>query len=245
MSREQLLATTFVELADTLGDDFDVVDFLQNLAERSAEILGADAAAIILADQRGALRVIATTSHAARDLELQALATAEGPCLDAFHSGEDVVNVPRAEGLRRWPRFLGAAEDLGYPSVHAVPLRLRSERLGAITLLYAAITELTDDDRALARALTAVATVGLLQERTPRQREVLADQLQAALSLRVVVEQAKGVVAEWAELEIEEAFALMRAFAREHARSLGAVATDVIEGRLAVGDLLPPERPTT
>ncbi|MBJ7530748.1 MAG: GAF domain-containing protein, partial [Nocardioides sp.] len=168
MSREQLLATTFVELADTLGDDFDVVDFLQNLAERSAEILGADAAAIILADQRGALRVIATTSHAARDLELQALATAEGPCLDAFHSGEDVVNVPRAEGLRRWPRFLGAAEDLGYPSVHAVPLRLRSERLGAITLLYAAITELTDDDRALARALTAVATVGLLQERTPR-----------------------------------------------------------------------------
>ncbi|WP_228941672.1 GAF and ANTAR domain-containing protein [Nocardioides sp. Leaf374] len=245
MSREQLLATTFVELADTLGDDFDVVDFLQNLAERSAEILGADAAAIVLADQRGALRVIATTTHAARDLGLETLATAEGPCLDAFRSGDDVVNVPRTEGLRRWPRFVRTTEELGYPSVHAVPLRLRSERLGALALLYAAATDLTDDDRAIARALTAVATVGLLQERTPRQREVLADQLQAALSLRVVVEQAKGVVAEWADLEIEEAFALMRAFAREHARPLGTVATDVIEGRLAVGDLLPPERPTT
>lgn len=237
MSREQLLAATFVELADTLGDDFEVLDFLQHLAARSTELLGASAAGVILADQRGTLQLVASTTHAAQVLELIAIATSEGPCLDAFRTGEPVVNTAPEEAERRWPQFTHDARALGFASAQVVPMRLRSEILGALNLLYREPTTLDDDDIAVARALAGVATIGLLQQRTPRQKEILAEQLQTALALRVVVEQAKGIVAELTGLTVEASFDLLSEHARSTQRALTDVATDVIERRLGVSEL--------
>lgn len=239
MSREQLLATTFVELADTLGEDFEALDFLQNLATRSAELLGAAAAGVILADQRGTLQLVASTSHAAEVLELVAIAISEGPCLDAFRSGQPVVNTSPDAAALRWPRFTRDARSLGFASAQVVPMRIRSEVLGALNLLYREPTALDDDDLAVAQALAGVATIGLLQDRTSRQKEILAEQLQTALTLRVVVEQAKGIVAETTGRTVEASFDLISAYAASAGRPLSDVATDIIGRRLRVDDLSP------
>lgn len=239
MSREQLLATTFVELADTLGEDFEPLDFLQNLVARSTELLGAAAAGVVLADQRGTLQLVASTSHAAEVLELIAIAISEGPCLDAFRTGQPVVNTSADAAVRRWPRFTRDAQSLGFASAQVVPMRIRSEVLGALNLLYREPTTLDEDDLAVAQALAGVATIGLLQDRTSRQKEILAQQLQTALTLRVVVEQAKGIVAETTGRSVEASFDLMSAYATSARRPLSDVATDIIEHRLRVDDLSP------
>ena len=237
MSREQLLATTFVELADTLGDDFGVLDFLQRLASRCTEILGASAAGVILADQRGTLQLVASTTHASPVLELVAVATSRGPCLEAFRTGVPVVNVAPDDAARRWPQFTRDARTLGFASAPVVPMRFRTDVIGALSLLYREPTTLDDDDIAIAQALAGVATVGLLQERTPRQKEILAEQLQTALTLRVVVEQAKGVIAELTGLTVEASFDRLSAIAGRQGRALSDVATDVIARRLDVLDV--------
>ena len=237
MSREQLLATTFVELADTIGDDFEVLDFLQNLVGRCTEILGATAAGVILADQRGALQLVASTTHASQVLELVAIAISEGPCLDAWRTGTPVVNVGPEEAARRWPRFTREAHELGFSASHVVPMRMRSEVLGALNLLFREPTVLNEDDVAVAQALAGVATIGLLQERTPRQKEILAEQLQTALTLRVVVEQAKGVVAERTGLSVAASFDRLSDLARRQGRPLSDVATDLLAGHLEILDL--------
>lgn len=237
MSREQLLATTFVELADTIEDDFEVLDFLQNLAERSSEIMGAAAAALILADQRGNLQLVASTTHTAQVLELLAPDTQEGPCVEAFTIGEAIVNVPDHEALRRWPRFTQTATSLGFTCVQVFPLRFRSQVLGALSLLFTDPVELTEDDRSIGAALVGVASIGLLQERTPRQKEILAERLQSALTLRVVIEQAKGVVAERAGVGVDTAFDLMNGFSRRESRRLSDVAAAVLDGSLTAGQL--------
>ncbi|MGY2701879.1 MULTISPECIES: GAF and ANTAR domain-containing protein [unclassified Nocardioides] len=234
MSREQLLAATFVELADTIGDDFEVLDFLQNLATRCTEILGATAVGVILADQRGTLQLVASTTHTSQVLELVAIAISEGPCLDAWRSGAPVVNVGSEEAALRWPRFTREARSLGFASAQVVPMRMRSDVLGALNLLYHEPTVLGPDDVAVAQALAGVATIGLLQERTPRQKEILAEQLQTALALRVVVEQAKGVVAERTGLSVEDSFDRLAVLARRQGRPLSDVATDVLAGLVEV-----------
>ena len=237
MTREQLLATTFVELADTFEDDFDVLDFLQNLVERSTEILHATAAALILADQRGDLGLAASSTHSAQVLELVALAAGEGPCLDAVSAGRAVINVPLDEARRRWPRFTEAAIGLGYASVHVFPLRVHSEVLGALSLFFTDVTEIGSEDASIGSALVAVATIGLLQERSPRQKEILASRLQEALTQRVVIEQAKGVIAERTGLSVDDAFALLAANSRQESRRLGETAAAVLDGRLDPEDL--------
>jgi transcriptional regulator with GAF, ATPase, and Fis domain len=237
MSREQLLASTFVELADTLTDEFDVLDFLQRLVTRSAELLDADAASLILADQRGDLQLIASTTHAVEVLGLVTIATDEGPCLEAFHTGAPVVNVSPHEAARRWPGFTQNAAELGFRSAQVVPLMLRGTVLGALTLLFSEVSTLDDSDLAVAQALASVTTIGLLQERTSRQKEILAEQLQTALTQRVTIEQAKGVVAELAGIGVPEAFDLILAYSRAHGRPLSSVAGQVIGGTLDVASL--------
>ncbi len=235
--KELLLATTFVELADTLHDDFDVLDFLQNLVTRSAEIMGADAAALVLADPRGILHPMASTTHAARVLELLAVAIAEGPCVEAFELGTLVVNVPREVSITRWPRFTASADELGFRCCHVVPMKLRTEVLGALNVLYRSEAVLDEADVTIFEALASVATIGLLQERTPRQKELLVTQLQTALNERVTIEQAKGVVAELADTDVAVAFDLITAFGRRAGRTLGEVARDVLDGRLDSDDI--------
>lgn len=232
MARDQLLATTFVELADTLGDDFRALDFLQNLAERSAEIFDASAAAIVLADQRGDLQQVASTSHASRVLGVISLSLSRGPAQESVFTGEPIVNVPEARAAARWPRFVTAAADIGFHSVQVFPLRYRNEVLGALSLLFAEPTRISGADAHIAAALTRVATIALMQERTPRQKELLAERMQSALGEQVLLEQAKGVVAQLADVTVESAFTLMLTYSRTESRALSEVARSVLDGSL-------------
>lgn len=236
MSREQRLARVFVELADTLVAEFDVIDFLHTLTDRSVELLGADAAGLMLADQRGNLRLIASSAESARLLEVFELQNAEGPCLDCFHSGEQLVNLDDATMQARWPNFWAETNQLGFRSAHALPMRLREQVIGAINLFGTTAESLSADGVAVGQAMADVATIGLLQERSVLQQEVLVEQLQTALNSRVLIEQAKGVLSERRRVAIDEAFALMRAHARQKGTTLTKVATDIVNGSLITAE---------
>lgn len=232
MDGYERLGQVFVELADTLVDEFDQVEFLQTLTDRSVELLGADAAGLMLADQRGSLQLMASTMARAHDLEIFELQVREGPCLDCFADGRPVVNVDLAEAHERWPVFTPAAVEAGFRATHALPLRLRRQVLGAVNLFSAEPRRLDDEHLAIGQAMADIATIGLLHERTLREQTVLSEQLQAALHSRVLIEQAKGVLAARAGVGIAEAFARMRAHARSHGLPLTGVAASVIDGTL-------------
>jgi GAF domain-containing protein len=229
---EQRLTQIFVELADTLVDEFDALDFLHTLTDRSVELLNADAAGVILSDQRGHLQVVASTSNRAQDLELFELQSDEGPCLDCFNTGRVVANVELSMARQRWPHFSDAFVRAGYQSAHAVPLRLRSQVIGAMNLFCVDQTTLSDQDLALGQALADVATIGLLQERAVRQSDLVSEQLQTALNSRVLIEQAKGVLLARTGVGVDEAFRLMREHSRRSHQPLREVAAAVIDGTL-------------
>jgi transcriptional regulator with GAF, ATPase, and Fis domain len=230
MRREPRVAEVFVELADTLIAEFDLVDFLKRLAEVTVELLDVDAAGLMLADHDDQLQAMAASDENTALLELFELQHDEGPCLDCFRSGQPVVNVEL--GAARWPLFAAAARDAGFVASHALPLRLRHDVIGALNLFSASPAELGPDDVALGQALADVATIGLLQERAVRRRELLAEQLQHALNSRVLIEQAKGVFAERAMVDMRESFEALRRYARSNGRPLNDVAASVIDGSL-------------
>jgi GAF domain-containing protein len=234
---EQRLTQILVELADTLVDEFDALDFLHTLTERSVELLDVEAAGVILSDLHGHLQVVAATSSDARALELFELQSDEGPCLDCFTTGS-AVNVAAAEATRRWPRFSTAFAEAGFRSAHAVPLRLRQQVIGAMNLFCTDRTTLDDDDLALAQALADVATIGLLQERAVRESDLIAEQLQTALNSRILIEQAKGVLRGLADVSVDEAFRLMREHSRRHQMPLRDVAAQVIDRTISPADLV-------
>ncbi len=232
VSFEQQVTKTFVELADTLVDEFDALDLLATLTERAVELLPADAAGVILSDQHGHLQVVASTSNQAELLELFELQSAEGPCLDCITTSRAVTNVDLGAARSRWPRFSEASIAAGFQSTHALPLRLREQVIGAMNLFCVEQTTLGDEALALGQALADVATIGLLQERAVRQSELLAEQLQTALNTRVLIEQAKGVLSARAGVDVDQAFSLMRGYSRANSRLLREVATSVIDGSL-------------
>jgi transcriptional regulator with GAF, ATPase, and Fis domain len=241
-SREVLLAETFVQLADTLVDDFDIVELLTVLADRCVELLDAAAAGILLVDQRGALQVVAASTEQARLLELFQLQNHEGPCLDCFSSGRAVVNQTLADA-NPWRRFAPEALAAGFQSVQALPLRLRDTVIGALNVFMAGSVAASDADLAVAQALADVATIALLQNQTARHSQVVNSQLQSALNSRIVIEQAKGVLAGRAQIDMDEAFSRLRGYARSRNRQLAAVASDLVEGKLsaeALTRLTPP-----
>jgi transcriptional regulator with GAF, ATPase, and Fis domain len=238
MTREQQLAEAFVETADTLVDDFDVIEFLHTLAQRCVTLLEIDAAGLMLADQRGTLHATAASAESARLLELFELQTDAGPCLDAFRTGEPVVNADLHANEHRWPRFAEAAEAAGYVSVHALPLRLRSTVIGALNLFCTDRGLLSDADVRTGQALADVATIGILAQRNLHQAELLTTQLQTALNSRVIIEQAKGVLAERHQITVDQAFTLLRDYSRSHNRLLSDVARDVAVRAPAAGELL-------
>jgi transcriptional regulator with GAF, ATPase, and Fis domain len=237
MARERRLAEVFVELADTLVEEFDVVDFLQTLTERCVELVDTDAAGLMLTDQRGNLQVVAYTDESARLLELFELQKAEGPCLDCFASGRVIANVDLADAASRWPVFAEAAREVGFAVSHALPLRLRRQVVGALNLFAVAPARLTDDQLGVAQGLADIATIGLLHERAVRDQVVLAEQLQTALHSRIVIEQAKGVLSAQAGSSVAEAFRRMRTHARRTGTPLTAVAEAVVARELAAGVL--------
>jgi transcriptional regulator with GAF, ATPase, and Fis domain len=230
--REQQIADVFVELADTLVDDFDVIDFLHQLSGRCVSLLDVSAAGLLLTDQRDALRVIAASSEQTRLLELFQLQSDQGPCLDCFRSRSPVAVADLAgpDAQRRWPRFAAEARRTGFTSVHALPMRLRDEIIGALNLFDARPGHLNNDTLAMAQAFADVATIGLLQARIIRRGEILAEQLQTALNSRVLIEQAKGVVAERRNINIDDAFTQLRRAARDQNRRLSDLAADVVNG---------------
>ena len=232
MNREELIADTFVELADTLVAEFDAIDFLHVLVERAVALLDVDAGGIMLANERGGVEVLAASSHEARLVELFELQHDEGPCLEAFHTGESVTRSDLDAMRESWPTFTARLQEAGFSSAQAVPMRLRKEVIGALNVFRVEPGPLSPSDMKLARALADVATVGLLQERTIRARDLLAEQLQGALNSRILIEQAKGVLAERTGLDVDEAFTVIRTYARQHGQPLAAVATAVIHGRI-------------
>ncbi|MEV0070129.1 MULTISPECIES: GAF and ANTAR domain-containing protein [unclassified Amycolatopsis] len=238
------LVDTFVELADTLTDDFDVIDFLHLLAARSVALLPVDAAGILLAGPSGGLQLVASSDEHVRLLELFQLQRDEGPCLDAFRTHTPVSAPDLALDDAGWPAFAAAAVGHGFHSVHALPMRLRSEVIGALNLFSARPGELSRENLQVARAMVDVATIGLLQARSIQQHEVLVEQLQTALSSRVVIEQAKGFIAERLNVEMDEAFTVLRRFARGNSRKLSLVAADVVNRSETVRELFlnPPTR---
>jgi transcriptional regulator with GAF, ATPase, and Fis domain len=237
--REQRLAEVFVELADTLVEEFDVIDFLQTLIERCVELVDTDAAGLMLDDQRGRLQVVAYTDESARLLELFELQKAEGPCLDCFASGEAITNVDLAASRGRWPVFTEAALGSGFTYSHALPLRLRRQVVGALNLFTVERAELTAEHLAVVQGMADIATIGLLHERAVHDQAVLADQLQTALHSRIVIEQAKGVLSARAAISVGEAFRRMRTHARRTGTQLTTVAEAIVTGELADEDVRP------
>ncbi|MCU1359008.1 MAG: two-component system response regulator [Ilumatobacteraceae bacterium] len=235
-SREALIISTFVSLADTMIDEYDVIEFLGLLAERCVELLDTVEAGIMLADERGNLQAVAASSERTRLLELFELQNEEGPCLDAFRTGEIVMSADLAGDLGRWPRFAARARADGFASVVSLPLRLRREIIGALNLLSDDHRPLSADDVALAGALADVATIGLLQERTVRESRTSAGQLQMALTSRVLIEQAKGVIAARRDIDIDAAFEVLRGYARRHGRKLTEVARAVVHDQFVIDE---------
>lgn len=235
---ERKTVQTFAELADTLVVGFDVIDFLQMLAERCVELLEVDAAGILLADARGSLTLVAASSEQVRLLELFQLQDEEGPCLDCYRGGQMVTCADLRTMPQTWPRFTQAAERAGYTSVQAFPLRLREQVLGAVNLFSHAPGAPSADTSTVAQALADVATIGITHERTLRQHQLVTEQLQYALNTRVTIEQAKGMLAERAQTTPAEAFEVMRAYARNHNEKLSAVATQIIDQNPQLFELL-------
>jgi transcriptional regulator with GAF, ATPase, and Fis domain len=223
------VADVFVEMADTLVDEFDVLDFLHVLAERAVALVGVTAAGLLLADEQGTLQVVAASSERSRLLELFQLQTDEGPCVDCFRSGR-AVSVIDLPGVGRWPRFTAAAAEVGFAAVHAMPLRLRSQTIGALNLFSTQPGPVDESKLRLGQALADVATIGLLQQRAIQRRDTLTEQLQTALNSRVLIEQAKGVLAERLQMGVDEAFTILRGAARGRNRRLTEFAQAIVDG---------------
>ncbi|WP_428341327.1 GAF and ANTAR domain-containing protein [Mycobacterium sp.] len=230
-SRETRVLGAVVSLVDSLLDDFDVVDLLTELTERCAQLLDIASAGLLLAHPRGQLHLMAATSEATHDLELFQLQSDEGPCLDCYTTGNPVSVADLSEQHARWPRFVAAATDAGFASVHAVPMRAAGSVLGALGLFGTGIGELNDSDQLLAQTLAHIACVAILSEHAPTPATVLP-QLRAALTSRVVVEQAKGFLRERFTVSVEDAFTLLRRYAHAYGEHM----TDVARRLLTVRD---------
>ncbi len=228
MAREAMLARAFVRLADTLVSDFDIVEFLHGLSTDSVEILGAAAAGVMLTDGRGRLRLVASSEERMRLLELFELQGAEGPCLDAFSSGRS-LQASAADSRIRWPVFAAHAAEVGFQRMCAVPLRVRTDTIGALNVFRSSDEPFTGDEMEIAQAMGELAGIALIQERALREHSLLTKQLQAALNSRVIIEQAKGMLSEYLNVTISDAFDLLRKYTREHNRKLSEVASDIVD----------------
>jgi GAF domain-containing protein len=241
--REQPLADAFVLLADTLVDDFDIVDLLDRLVATCVSLLGITAAGLLLDDQKGNLAVVASSSEQTRLLEVFQLQNNEGPCLECIRTGKVVASGNLESLSDRWPRFAPAAVAVGFRSVAALPLRLRNQTIGGLNLFDESAEAVTSDDQRLAQALADVATIGILQQRSVHRSTIVAEQLQHALNSRVAIEQAKGVLAERNQIEMDAAFGALRQYSRNHNIKLTEVAHAVVRGDLEPTQPISPPKP--
>jgi GAF domain-containing protein len=223
------LSDLFVEVADTLVDDFDLVLFLQSLSQHVAVVSEASAVGLMLADHHGELRFMAASNESGEMLDLLQLQTQEGPCLDCFRSGEPVVDADLSGARDRWSTFAPAALEAGFSAVHAFPMKLRETVIGSINAFSTQSATLGDDERRVIQGLADIATIAILQERAIARAEAVTEQLQSALNSRVVIEQAKGALARIEGVTVDEAFEIMRSRSRSHRRRLVDVAAEVLD----------------
>src|SRR5260370_16202267 len=240
MTREADVVKSLVEMADTLAGDYDVVDMLTGVADRCVDLLGVSAAGVMRASAAGGWALVASSSEAMRLLELFELQAQEGPCLDAFHTGEPVEQENLQAGAGRWPVFSAAALRVGFASALALPLRLREVTLGALNLLSSSRAPMAEADVIGARAFADLAALSIAQHPARAQAQRLNEQLSAALVSRVVIEQAKGVISERTGADLAEAFSRLRSYARNHNRRLTDVAQAAIDGTLDPRAWAPP-----
>lgn len=243
IERESGLLTAMVEFADTIIGDFDIVEITALLVESCVSLLAVDAAGLVLADGRGGLQVMASTTEATHRVETHQINVGEGPCVEAFRSGSP-RSEPDLAGTDRWPRFTPLAREVGYRAVHALPMALREQVIGAVNLFGTTAGPLSVRDRRAAEALTHMATVAVLQYRTLHESHRLNQQLQGALSSRIVVEQAKGRLFERGQLATpDDAFALLRAYSRRTNRRITDVAEGVMTNAIDTGPILGRDSP--
>jgi GAF domain-containing protein len=240
-SRDEWLARTFVELADTLVADFDLIEFLSMLADRCVELISSTEVGLALVGPRG-LQMMASSSERMRVTELLEVQFEEGPCFECFRMGLPVLNQQLSSADGRWPRFAPKARESGFQTAHAVPLRLRDEVIGAMNVFDTTIRDLTQTESNLLRAFADAATIGILQARTVKQQSDLSIQLQGALNSRIAVEQAKGIVAERLKVDMDTAFGMIRNHARTHSTLLGAIADALVRGSLSPAELAAPSK---
>lgn len=237
------LVSTCVELADTSDEDFDLIEFLHTLVERCVELLDVSAVGLMLGDGRGRLRVMASSAEQMRLLELFQLQHNQGPCLECYRVGEAVDEPDLAAATDRWPLFAPEAVRTGLRAVHALPMRLRDQTVGALNLFHVDAGGLREDHTRVAQGLVDVATIGLVQVQLGHRKEILLEQLRTALDARVVIEQAKGILSEHRQITPAEAFTLLRRHSRDHHTLLTDLAHAVIDGDPGAADLLAPEVP--
>ncbi|TJZ92768.1 GAF and ANTAR domain-containing protein [Actinacidiphila oryziradicis] len=232
MTREQRMTEVFVEVADSLIDDFDLIDFLQQLSVRCMELLNVAAVGILLADQHDLLQTMAASDEHTRLLELFALQHDQGPCVDCYKSGQARTNINLTDPkvTAAWPAFAARAAETGFVATNALPLRLRGRVIGALALFQTDPGPLSDEDITLAQALADMATIAILQQRTLDQSQVERAQLQYALTSRIVLEQAKGILAERWHVSVDDAFAAFRGYARAHNLQLARLAREIANG---------------
>lgn len=236
--REHDIVRAFVDLSTELVNDYDVLEMLSQLTTSCADLLDVSSAGLLLADNRGVLHVAAASSERTQQLELFQLQRDEGPCLDCYSSGTAVIVPDMAAEQERWPQFSRAALDAGFKSVHAVPMKLRGNILGALNLFGESVGCLEDSDLDLAQALAHVACVAIVNEKSASDHVTVNSQLQHALTSRIVLEQAKGVIAHAGGLEIDDAFIVLRGYARHHGRKIGEVAREVVNREIRGETLL-------
>jgi GAF domain-containing protein len=245
VTRQERIVGTFVELADAMVEDFDVAEFLHLLAERCVELLDCAEVGVLLADAAGALRVMASSSERTEALEVLQSQSEEGPCFECYHRGQQVFSEDLVADTGRWPTFAPAAVDKGFRSVYAVPLRVRLHALGAVNFFRNEPGLLASGDLPLGQGFADIAAIALTQQRAGRETRGVVEQLQHALTSRVVIEQAKGVIAERLRVSVDTAFVRLRTHSRAGNRGLSEVARDVVDGRLDPRDLAQPRQGRT
>lgn len=222
------LAAVFVEVSGTLVSQFDIIEFLQMVTSRTADLIDAAAVGLLLADQHDELQFMAASDEATTLLELFQVQTEEGPCLEAFHTRAPVVIPDLQVAADRWPQFAPRAVEAGFRSVHAVPMHLRDQVIGAMNIFSTRTGGMEPNELVIVQSLADTATIGLIQERAIRRGEMLSEQLHAALNSRIVIEQAKGALSRIHGVDVDDAFLLMRDFARRNNQRLVEVATYVV-----------------
>ena len=237
MANETLVIATLVEMADNLIEESDVIDLVTLLSHRCAEALDVDAAGVMLASPEGELQYLASSSESMRLLEVFQIQADEGPCIDCFNSGTAIVNHALTLEDGRWPRFAPVALAAGFASVHCLPLRLRGRTIGALNLFRTRQGWLDSYEVTLAQSMADLATITLIQHQAAADAKVLNLQLSYALNSRIIIEQAKGMVGQATNCDLDEAFALIRSYARNHNIGLTALSTSLVEGTFSPSDL--------